>query len=151
MLLQAQSLTIHYAPSLTPSKPITKTQFNPPRPSTCRQFPFRALKCSLSAISAPTHLELRSNKPFPAEVSRTIMELASVGTLSTLTREGWPLGIGVRFAVDHEGTPVLCLNAANMEFSLDRRSSLHVQVLLFHCILSLSVLVDWDACLYTCT
>lgn len=58
------------------------------------------------------------------------MELASLGTLSTLNQEGWPLGIGVRFAVDPEGTPVLCLNASNRQFSLDRRSSLHVQVLL---------------------
>jgi hypothetical protein len=53
-----------------------------------------------------------------------------VGTLSTLTEENWPLGIGVRFAVDEEGTPVLCLNASNRQFSIDKRSSLHVQVLL---------------------
>ncbi|XP_048448105.1 glutamyl-tRNA reductase-binding protein, chloroplastic-like [Pyrus x bretschneideri] len=56
------------------------------------------------------------------------MELVSVGTLSTLTQEGWPLGIGVRFAVDPEGTPVLCLNASNRQFSIDRRSSFHVQL-----------------------
>ena len=70
-----------------------------------------------------------SHRPVPAEVSRTIMELVSVGTLSTLTQEGWPLGFGVRFAVDPEGTPVLCLNASNRQFSIDRRSSFHVQVL----------------------
>lgn len=73
-------------------------------------------------------MEVRQNKPFPAEVSRTIVELASVGTLSTLNQEGWPLGIGVRFAVDTEGTPVLCLNGSNRQFSIDRRSSLHVQL-----------------------
>nr|XP_028953036.1 glutamyl-tRNA reductase-binding protein, chloroplastic-like [Malus domestica] len=56
------------------------------------------------------------------------MELVSVGTLSTLTQEGWPLGIGVRFAVDPEGTPVLCLNASNRQFSIDMRSSFHVQL-----------------------
>ncbi|KAJ7952032.1 Glutamyl-tRNA reductase-binding protein chloroplastic [Quillaja saponaria] len=56
------------------------------------------------------------------------MELASVGTLSTLSPEGWPLGIGVRFAVDPEGIPVLCLNATSRKFSFDRRSSLHVQL-----------------------
>ncbi|KAA8541550.1 hypothetical protein F0562_022702 [Nyssa sinensis] len=70
----------------------------------------------------------KNNKPFPAEVSRTIMELSSVGTLSTLTQDGWPLGIGVRFAVDAEGTPILCLNASNRQFSIDTRSSLHVQL-----------------------
>lgn len=69
------------------------------------------------------------HKPFPAEVSRTIMELTSVGTLSTLIQnDAWPLGIGVRFAVDTQGTPILCLNDTNRQFSLDRRSSLHVQL-----------------------
>ncbi|XP_062177699.1 glutamyl-tRNA reductase-binding protein, chloroplastic isoform X6 [Alnus glutinosa] len=129
MLLQTQSLATHFAPSLTFSKPITKTQFTPPKPNPFRQSLFRALKCSLSVVLEPMHLELRRNKPFPAEVSRTIMELASVGTLSTLTEENWPLGIGVRFAVDEEGTPVLCLNASNRQFSIDKRSSLHVQQL----------------------
>ncbi|XP_062177704.1 glutamyl-tRNA reductase-binding protein, chloroplastic isoform X10 [Alnus glutinosa] len=128
MLLQTQSLATHFAPSLTFSKPITKTQFTPPKPNPFRQSLFRALKCSLSVVLEPMHLELRRNKPFPAEVSRTIMELASVGTLSTLTEENWPLGIGVRFAVDEEGTPVLCLNASNRQFSIDKRSSLHVQL-----------------------
>ncbi|KAF3431681.1 hypothetical protein FNV43_RR26413 [Rhamnella rubrinervis] len=69
---------------------------------------------------------MESNKPFPAEVSRTIMELSSVGTLSTLTQEGWPLGIGVRYAVDPEGTPVLCLS--NKQFSIDKWTSLHVKL-----------------------
>lgn len=50
-----------------------------------------------------------------------------MGTLSTLTQDGWPLGIGVRFAVDSQGTPVLCLNASNRQFSMDR-STLHVQL-----------------------
>ncbi|CAN6707685.1 unnamed protein product [Malus baccata var. baccata] len=71
---------------------------------------------------------MHSHRPVPAEVSKTIMELVSVGTLSTLTQEGWPLGIGVRFAVDPERTPVLCLNASNRQFSNDRRSSFHVQL-----------------------
>lgn len=128
MLLQTRSLTSHFAPSLTPSKPITRTQFAPPKPNPFRQSTFRPPRCSLSVVSEPTHLEFGSNKPFPAEVSRTIVELASVGTLSTLTQENWPLGVGVRFAVDPEGTPVLCLNASNRRFSVDRRSSLHVQV-----------------------
>lgn len=56
------------------------------------------------------------------------MELANVGTLSTLSHDGWPLGVGVRFAVDHEGIPVLSLNAINKHFSFDPKATLHVQV-----------------------
>lgn len=56
------------------------------------------------------------------------MELSSKGTLSTLTQDGWPLGVGVRFAVDTNGTPVLCLNGSDSQFPVDLRSSLHVQV-----------------------
>lgn len=130
MLLQTQSLTTHVALPFTPSKPIPKTQFfTPSKKNPFLKTQWRTLKCSLSAVSDPTHVEKKTHKPFPAEVSRTIMELVSVGTLSTLTQEGWPLGIGVRFAVDPEGTPVLCLNASNRQFSIDRRSSFHVQVL----------------------
>lgn len=58
------------------------------------------------------------------------MQLSSVGTLSTLTQDGSPLGFGVRFAVDFNGTPVLCLNDVDARFSADthRRCSLHVQL-----------------------
>ncbi|KAJ1409985.1 heme oxygenase HugZ-like superfamily [Sesbania bispinosa] len=89
---------------------------------------FRPIKCSVST----THLELEvksnSKKPFPAEVSRTIMELARVGTLSTLTQEGWPLGIGVRFAVDpEEGTPFFSFNHNAIPTNNSIPSSLHVQ------------------------
>lgn len=56
------------------------------------------------------------------------MELSSSGTLSTLTHDGWPLGIGVRFTVDSDGTPILGLNLSNRHFSIDKRSTLHVQV-----------------------
>ncbi|KAI5578081.1 hypothetical protein POPTR_008G008801v4 [Populus trichocarpa] len=76
-----------------------------------------------------THVVGSSNdKPFPAEVSRTIMELSSVGTLSTPTPDGWPLSVGVRYAVDDDGTPVLCLSDSYRQFSVDKRSSLHVQL-----------------------
>ncbi|KAM5579917.1 glutamyl-tRNA reductase-binding protein, chloroplastic [Rosa sericea] len=127
MLLQTQSLTPHLALlPLPPSKPISKTQFFNPNPLRRTHSP--PPRCSLSAVSEPTQLQKPSTKPFPAEVSRTIVELVSVGTLSTLTQQGWPLGIGVRFAVDPEGTPVLCLNDSNRQFSIDRRSSLHVQL-----------------------
>ncbi|CAN6701502.1 unnamed protein product [Malus baccata var. baccata] len=129
MLLQTQSLTTHLSLPLPPSKPSPKfPSFTPIKQNPFRRTRFRALRCSLSAVSEPTQLETKTHKPVPAEVSRTIMELVSVGTLSTLTQEGWPLGIGVRFAVDPEGTPVLCLNASNRQFSIDRRSSFHVQL-----------------------
>lgn len=73
-------------------------------------------------------MESLSVKPFPAEVARTIVELSSSGTLSTLTSDGWPLGVGVQFAVDPSGTPVLCLDESKGQFPTDRRSSLHVQL-----------------------
>ncbi|KAH9716098.1 glutamyl-tRNA reductase-binding protein [Citrus sinensis] len=56
------------------------------------------------------------------------MELSSIGTLSMLTSEGCPLGVGVRFAVDDEGTPVLCFSDSCKELSVDKESSLHVQL-----------------------
>ncbi|KAL8151365.1 hypothetical protein V2J09_021173 [Rumex salicifolius] len=93
--------------------------------------PLLSLRCS--SVPAAAVLEPCSSsaphKPFPAELSRTIMELCSVGTLSTLSHDGWPLGIGVRFAVDSDGTPLLCLNASNRILSLDKRSTLHVQLM----------------------
>ncbi|XP_027344711.1 glutamyl-tRNA reductase-binding protein, chloroplastic isoform X2 [Abrus precatorius] len=91
----------------------------------CSSLRIGSPKCSVS-----TQLELKSDnntmtKPYPAEVSRTIMELARVGTLSTLTQEALPLGIGVRFGVDPEhGTPFFCFNPSNPS---NIPSSLHVQ------------------------
>ncbi|XP_052184063.1 glutamyl-tRNA reductase-binding protein, chloroplastic [Diospyros lotus] len=103
-----------------PPPPLLKSPFKPP------------LRCSLSVASepTPTHLEFTDNqlKPSPAEVSRTIMELSSVATLSTLSRDGWPFGVGVRFAVDSQGTPILCLNTQFPLFDGENKSSLHVQL-----------------------
>ncbi|XP_068646095.1 glutamyl-tRNA reductase-binding protein, chloroplastic-like isoform X2 [Aristolochia californica] len=82
--------------------------------------------CCVS-LAQPTMTKLQT-KPSPAEVSRTIMELSSKGTLCTLNQEGWPLGIGVPFAVDPQGLPILCLNAKNRDLSTDTRSSFHVQL-----------------------
>ena len=90
-----------------------------------------ALKCrAASLVSEPPQLELSDNnrRPFPAEVTRTVLELSTVGTLSTLSQDdGSPLGFGVRFALDFNGTPILCLNHG---FSADtkRACSLHVKV-----------------------
>ncbi|KAH1066642.1 hypothetical protein J1N35_031629 [Gossypium stocksii] len=96
----------------------------PPKPKFLQAKPKPSFKLcsSLSTVSVPP--TKTGHKPFPAEVSRTIMELSSIGTLSTLAQDGWPLGVGVRFAVDAEGTPVLCLPQP----SPDNRSSLHVQL-----------------------
>lgn len=103
--------------------------FQPPPPAALK------LRCAVSL--EPT---IRKNngggsssncKPLPAEVSRTIMELSSVGTLSVLTQEGFPLGFGVRFAVDPQGTPLLCFNPSTTNFvaaPLPTKSTLHVQV-----------------------
>ncbi|XP_031264929.1 glutamyl-tRNA reductase-binding protein, chloroplastic-like [Pistacia vera] len=129
MLLQTQSLTPHFLPPLIPFKSITKPQFIHFNQTPPRKF---SLKCSLSVVSDPTTAStpvgVSNDKPFPAEVSRTIMELSSSGTLSMLTSNGWPLGVGVRFAVDDEGTPVLCLNQSCKKLSVDKKSSLHVQL-----------------------
>ncbi|KAH6821177.1 proton gradient regulation 7 [Perilla frutescens var. hirtella] len=81
------------------------------------------IQCSVASVVPDLELNLR--RPFPAEISRTIVQLSSVGTLSTLTHDGSPLGVGVRFAVDFNGTPVLCLNGFPDSQS---RCSLHVQL-----------------------
>ncbi|KAK8551086.1 hypothetical protein V6N12_039753 [Hibiscus sabdariffa] len=111
--IQPQSLSTHFP--LPPFPPKPKFLHAKPRP------PFK-LRCSLSTVSVPQ--TTANHKPFPAEVSRTVLELSSIGTLSTLAQDGWPLGVGVRFAVDAEGTPVLRLPRP----SLDNRSTLHVQL-----------------------
>lgn len=119
--------TTHFpTPSVSLSGPINRAFFKPLKNN---RFWIQPLKCSVSVVSDPPNLELTNNhKPFPAEVSRTIVELSSVGTLSTLTQEGSPLGFGVRFNADLNGTPVLCLKYFDTRFSVDRRCSLHVQV-----------------------
>ena len=136
MILQAQSVASRILPSFHHSsqKPqFPKSNFLSPKPTPLRK---SFLSCSTSVASGPlvqTHVELSQTKPYPAEISRTIMELSSSGTLSTMTHDGWPLGIGVRFTVDDEGTPILCLNVSNRQFSIDKRSSLHVQVSVRKC------------------
>ncbi|EYU45933.1 hypothetical protein ABFS82_04G088600 [Erythranthe guttata] len=114
-------------PSASLSRPVFRPAFfKPLKPS--RLF-IQPLKCSVSVVSNPPNLELANNqKPVLAEVARTVVELSSVGTLSTLTHDGSPLGIGVRFAVDLTGTPVLCFNEFDARVSADRRCSLHVRL-----------------------
>ncbi|GMH03857.1 hypothetical protein Nepgr_005696 [Nepenthes gracilis] len=131
MILQAQPLKCHIFPSLFPNqtllswKPIFVSVL---KSNSSRKSTSKPLKCSVSVVSEPIHLESTQTKPFRAEVSRTIMELSSSGTLATLSHDGWPLAVGVRFAVNDDGTPILCLNASDSHFSIDKRSSLHVQL-----------------------
>ncbi|ONK67981.1 uncharacterized protein A4U43_C05F5880 [Asparagus officinalis] len=77
--------------------------------------------------SSPPSIDLRS-KPSPAENSRTIMELSSSGTLSALTHDGWPIGVGAQFVVDAEGFPALCLSEPGRLLSVNGLSSFHVQL-----------------------
>lgn len=128
MKLQTQSFALNLLPSPNLCKPIAKREFISPKRDPSRPISLRCSSVSTPPLTATTNHHLSaasSHKPFPAEVSRSIMELSSVGTLSTLTHDGWPLGVGVRFAVDGDGTPVLCLSRA---LSPDKRSALHVQV-----------------------
>ncbi|PNX82286.1 proton gradient regulation 7, partial [Trifolium pratense] len=61
------------------------------------------------------------------------MDLARVGTLSTLTQQGFPIGIGVRFVVDSEdGNPFFYFNHNSIPITnnnIDTPSSLHVKFL----------------------
>lgn len=109
--------------------PHKSSQFNPHTSTLNHRRRSFSILSSVAATSPPppTQTITTTNKPSPAEVSRTIMELSSVATLSTLTPDGFPLAIGVRFAVEPEqGTPILCLNPSF--FPTDSKSSLHVQV-----------------------
>ncbi|KAF3782626.1 Glutamyl-tRNA reductase-binding protein [Nymphaea thermarum] len=120
------SLSVHQT---FPKKNLLFTSFKqcPPLKSS-----LRVLKCSIGVAEAqPKASEERATRPSSAEVSRTIMELSSRGTLSAITEEGWPLGIGVRFAVDGDGMPILSLDSMNQgapTFSTNNKSSLHVQL-----------------------
>ncbi|CAH9098344.1 unnamed protein product [Cuscuta epithymum] len=143
MLPQSLALTTHLPSSPFPTAHVNRgvSLILPKCPKThklswltkknsCPGLSIRPPNCAISVVSPePTQSELANDgKPFPAEVSRTIMELASVGTLSTLTEDGWPMGIGVRFAVDPEGTPLLCLNDSISKVSVNSKSSFHVQL-----------------------
>ncbi|KAI3521263.1 hypothetical protein L1887_10724 [Cichorium endivia] len=118
---------------ISPSKPIFnfKPRFDHPK-SSRKSLLLQPLRCSVSLAPEPTHLQsnttTNSNKPSPAEISRTILELSSVGTFSTAAQDTWPLGVGVRFAVDPEGAPIICLSASHQHFASDKRSSLNVQL-----------------------
>ncbi|PKA67046.1 hypothetical protein AXF42_Ash004537 [Apostasia shenzhenica] len=56
------------------------------------------------------------------------MELSSIGTLSVVSPDGWPIGVGARFVVDLQGTPALCLREPKQLLANDCSSSFHVQL-----------------------
>ncbi|KAF5183898.1 Glutamyl-trna reductase-binding protein [Thalictrum thalictroides] len=147
MLIQTQSPTLHHLPSILPTtshfsksvsfslhphlssstKSLKKLNFKLSNKNPLLKTSFQALKCSVSSVSELTQTKVLV-KPSPAEICRTIMELSSSGTLSTVNHKGQPRGIGVQFAVDAEGTPILCINASNSQFLNQNRSSLLVQL-----------------------
>jgi hypothetical protein len=45
--------------------------------------------------------------PSPAETARTLMDLASEGTLSAVCADGLPIGTPVSFVLEKDGTPLL--------------------------------------------
>ncbi|KAH7682044.1 FMN-binding split barrel-containing protein [Dioscorea alata] len=121
------SLSLSAAASCLPLPTIPK--FPLPTSTTFSRFSLHLPRCSLCIATEPSpskEEEERRVKPSLAEVSRTIMELASVGTLSTTVDDGWPLGIGARFVVDAQGLPALCLNDSERFFQACGNSSFHV-------------------------
>lgn len=70
-------------------------------------------------------------RPSAAEAARTVVDICTEGTLSTLSQDGWPLGTSVRFAVDGEGNPVFRLAVSALHTGhvrAESRCSLHVQL-----------------------
>ncbi|KAI3759826.1 hypothetical protein L6452_07917 [Arctium lappa] len=124
MLPHAQSVTSVlpsiYSPKL-PLYPSKTLAFRPPK-----SLLLRPLRCSVSVAPHLQSNTTNNTKTSPAEISRTIMELSSVGSFSTATQDTWPLGVGVRFAVDSQGTPIVCLSASYQHFVSQKTSSLNV-------------------------
>ena len=86
-------------------------------------------------VAAPPQSIISSSqnkKPSAAEVARTIMELSSVGTFSSINNNELLLScVGVRFAVDPEdGSPIVSLNPNHFSPS-SNNSTLNVQVYLY--------------------
>ncbi|KAJ4954005.1 hypothetical protein NE237_030837 [Protea cynaroides] len=121
------SKSISFSSAFPATQPKKRTHLNLAKKNPVSSFSFQSLRCSLSVVTEPTQKEL-PKKPSPAEISRTIMELSSVGSLCTSSQEGLPLCIAVRFAVDPEGMPILCLNAADSQFTFGSSSCLNVRL-----------------------
>lgn len=68
--------------------------------------------------------------PSPSETARTVVDLSSEGTLSTVTSQGMPLGTPVAYTLDKDGQPVMHINAGSLQaahLAADNRCSLLVQ------------------------
>ncbi|XP_043696336.1 glutamyl-tRNA reductase-binding protein, chloroplastic-like [Telopea speciosissima] len=117
--------TISLSAAFPATQQIKRTHLSLTKKNPDVSFSFQPVRCSVSVLSEPTLKELLK-KPSPAEISRTIMELSSVGSLCTPTQQGLPLCIGVRFAVDPEGMPILCLNAEDSQFTVGSGYCLNV-------------------------
>lgn len=71
-------------------------------------------------------------RPTPGELARTLFEMSTEATLSTISAtDGFPFGTHIFFSIDAEGRPVLQIPAdsiAAVNLANDQRCSLHVQV-----------------------
>ncbi|KAL3701672.1 hypothetical protein R1sor_019694 [Riccia sorocarpa] len=88
---------------------------------------------AVPAAPAPNPtVEQRQVRPSPAEAARTILDICTEGTLSTLTEnDSWPTATAVRFALDADGNPIFRFPAAALHtrnVAVDNRASLHVQL-----------------------
>lgn len=85
----------------------------------------RADRLMVLASDAPA-----SDRPGSAEMARTIVEMMNMGTLSTVSESGHPLGTYVGYVLDAEGMPVLRLRAEaehTKNLGRDKRCSIYVQ------------------------
>lgn len=91
--------------------------------------PFVAVRSVANGNGACT-----SAAPSPAETARTVVELCSEGTLSTLAADGTPIGTAVSFRLDKSGCPHIVLPPGGMELknlARETRCSLQIQPTLF--------------------
>lgn len=103
-----------------------------PSPMRPRSSPHLAFKCSAVANgSTPAaSSSCLPVKPSAAETARTIAAIVSEGTLSTLTKDGMPVGSPVSYTLDKEGATWVTLAPHSHEISnlrTDARCSLLVQ------------------------
>ncbi|KAL2649929.1 hypothetical protein R1flu_018057 [Riccia fluitans] len=95
------------------------------------------IRAAAGAAAAPSAAlkstaEQRQVRPSPAETARTIVDICTEGTLSTLSEnDSWPTATAVRFALDADGNPVFRFPSAALHtrnVAVDNRASLHVQL-----------------------
>ena len=92
----------------------------------------RPVCCAAALTAAPSDTEPSTSKaePSSAETARSILELVSHGTLSTLGEDGVPLGTYASFVLDPHGQPILRLRSGAVHTAnllANPRCSLFVQ------------------------